>query len=390
MKICAIICEYNPFHSGHKYLIERAKALSGCEKVLCIMSGNFTQRGEATVLPKFVRAEHAVRGGADCVIQLPVLFSVAPAEVFARGAVSILKSIPAVKCITFGCEDDNAEKITRAADVLLEGGENFTKALKSGLTGDESYKRSLAAALDSCGADGKLALSPNGTLAIEYARAIKFAGADIEILPVKRVGAGYHDEELKDGFSSASAIRANLNSDRLSGNVSPYVLQALKGTDAQHADEIYDCIAGYAVTRADESELAKIYGCSEGLEHKLKAAPPRAADIIAAATGKRYTSARIRRILTANMLGLYSEAAEAAIRGGTYIKPLAVRSDAKDEIFAELAKAALPVVIKKMSVKQLDGRPAAMESYERDRTADRVRAIIYGEPEEYEYTVKLI
>ena len=86
MKICAVICEYNPFHNGHKYLIEQAKRLSGCDAVLCIMSGNFTQRGEAAVLPKFVRAEHAVRGGADCVIQLPAAFSVAPAEVFAQGA----------------------------------------------------------------------------------------------------------------------------------------------------------------------------------------------------------------------------------------------------------------------------------------------------------------
>ena len=105
MKFCAIICEYNPFHNGHRYLLEHAKKLSGCDGILCLMSAAFTQRGEAAVMPKFVRAEHAVLGGADCVLQLPAAFSVAPAEIFAQGAVSILKSIPAVTHLAFGSEN---------------------------------------------------------------------------------------------------------------------------------------------------------------------------------------------------------------------------------------------------------------------------------------------
>ena len=86
MKICAVICEFNPFHNGHKYLIEQAKALSDCDKILCIMSGSFTQRGEICVMGKFDRARHAVLCGADAVIELPVAFAVAPAEIFAKGA----------------------------------------------------------------------------------------------------------------------------------------------------------------------------------------------------------------------------------------------------------------------------------------------------------------
>ena len=96
MKILAIICEFNPFHNGHRYLLEKAKKLSGADAVLCIMSGNFTQRGEICVLDKYTRAKHAILGGADCVIQLPAPFAVAPAEIFAKGAIKILSSIPEV------------------------------------------------------------------------------------------------------------------------------------------------------------------------------------------------------------------------------------------------------------------------------------------------------
>ena len=94
MKTYGIICEYNPFHNGHKFLIEKAKEITECDAVLCIMSGNFTQRGEMCIADKYTRAKHAVLGGADCVIQLPSPFAVAPAEIFASGAIKILSSIP--------------------------------------------------------------------------------------------------------------------------------------------------------------------------------------------------------------------------------------------------------------------------------------------------------
>ena len=137
MKICAIICEYNPFHNGHKYLIDRARELSGCDFILCLMSGSFTQRGEAAILPKFTRAEHAIEGGADCVLQLPALFSVAPAEIFARGAISILKAIPAVSCLAFGSENAAVNDIVRAADILSglnsEGAKKTDKTFTSNM-----------------------------------------------------------------------------------------------------------------------------------------------------------------------------------------------------------------------------------------------------------------
>ena len=105
MKICAIICEYNPFHNGHLYQLREAKRLSEADVVLCIMSGNFVQRGEAAILDKFTRAKHAVWAGADAVIELPSVFATSNAELFAKGAIHILSSIPEVSTLCFGCEN---------------------------------------------------------------------------------------------------------------------------------------------------------------------------------------------------------------------------------------------------------------------------------------------
>lgn len=404
MKICAIICEYNPFHNGHKYLIERAKELSGCDAVMCLMSGSFTQRGEAAILPKFVRAEHAVRGGADCVIQLPAAFSVAPAEIFAQGAISILKSIPAVTHLAFGSEVADEAAIDKASQIFYERGRKTSAALEPiierHMAGGQSYKRSLALALGELGAESTLVTSPNGILATEYARAIKKLSADIKILPVQRVGGGYGDNELKEKFSSASAIRANLNSSNIASNVPDYVAKSLENIDPNGVKERSDCLIRYALATADKEDMRRIFGCTEGLENKLKADTEFTADeIVARATGKRYTSSRIRRILTANMLGLYADDAANYIKNGTYVKPLAVREDCKDKIFAELAKSSLPVIIKKMSLRALtapdrktNGQHAstAEECYKTDMRADFVRSVIYGVQQEYDYTVKIV
>ncbi len=387
MKICAVICEYDPFHNGHKYLIERARELSGCDCVLCLMSGSFTQRGEAAILPKFVRAVHAVRGGADCVLQLPAAFSVAPAEIFARGAIGILKTIPAVKTLAFGSENADGGEIARAAVLAdsLRAAEEFKDRLRAG----ESYKRSLAAAMQARGADGTIVNSPNGILATEYARAIKQSGADIEILPVLRIGGGYADGGLKDDFSSASAIRAHLSDPRIAGSLPGYVLKDLKNTDTAAAAARADAIVRYALNAAKKSDMARIFGCTEGLENKLKSlASLPVESIISEATNRRYTSSRIRRILTANALGLYADDALRYIAEGTYIKPLAVKKERKNELFAELARSPLPCVIKQSSLNGLAN--AAAQCLKSDARADFVRALTFGEAPEYDFTVKTI
>ena len=129
MKICTIICELNPLHNGHKYLIERARSLSGCDFTVCVMSGCFTQRGEMCRNDKFVRAAHAVLSGADAVIELPAPFAVAPAEIFARGAVTQLKGLNADLTLAFGCESGCAEDFKEAAYILNAESRLFKRTL---------------------------------------------------------------------------------------------------------------------------------------------------------------------------------------------------------------------------------------------------------------------
>ena len=399
MKICAIICEYNPFHNGHKYLIERARELSDCDAVLCLMSASFTQRGDAAILPKFLRAEHAIKGGADCVIQLPTAFSVAPAEIFAQGAISILKSIPSVTSIAFGCENADVQEINRVAELLhdteTESNESrkFADSLLHNMEKGQSYKRGIARTLEAQGADSTLVTSPNGVLALEYARAIKKYGAAIELIPVQRIGGGYGDGRLHENFSSASAIRVNLKDDRIANNVPPYVFKALTSisSDCGRADVLYR----YALACTDKSKLTRIFGCTEGLENKITAdLRLTTEEIIANATSKRYTSSRIRRIIVSNLLGLYADETKRAIAEGTYIKPLAVRKELRDKIFSALSEATLPIIIKKMSLQKIycrnEKKSAAQICFEADVRADLARALIYGENPEYDFTVKII
>ena len=130
MKICAIICEYNPFHNGHLYQLREAKRLSGADALLCIMSGNFVQRGEAAIMDKYTRAKHAVLAGADVVIELPTIFATSNAELFAKGAISILSTIPNVDTLCFGAENANKTAFYLAARYLNDEPEEVSQKIK--------------------------------------------------------------------------------------------------------------------------------------------------------------------------------------------------------------------------------------------------------------------
>lgn len=341
MKICAIICEFNPFHNGHKYLLERAREISGCDKILCIMSGSFTQRGEMCIFDKYTRAEHAILGGADCVIELPTAFAVAPAEIFAKGAIKILSSIPEVTSIAFGCESGDKQDFLKAVKILKNESDKFKNVLTKKLDEGESYIKSYTCAFESCGGDVNLLSSPNNVLGLEYAKALD--GLDIDVYPIKRLGSNYNDTALKENFSSASAIRQNLTSSVLKTNVPPYVYKSLK--KAKDVTSLANEAMRQRLFFTSANDLKRVYGCTEGLENKLKSLMYESFDnIIAGATSKRYSSARIKRILCANMLGLYADASAAYLNEQSYIKVLAVKAEGKDEIMSSVSKSIFPVI----------------------------------------------
>ncbi len=375
MKICAIICEFNPFHNGHKYILNKARELSGCDAILCIMSGNFTQRGEMCVLDKFTRARHAVLGGADCVIQLPAPFTVAPAEIFAEGAIKILSSIPEVNHLAFGSESGDIEKISKAAKILCNENTTFKQTLTKALNCGESYIKSYCQAFETCGGNASILQNPNDVLALEYTKAILKLKPTIEILPIKRIGSGYNDGEIKQNYSSASAIRANLHSPLIKSNLPDYVYNDLQSIAADV--RTFENIVKYAIVSNGTQSLAKITGCKEGLENKLSSLSHLPVEeIIAEATGKRYTSSRIRRILTCNALKLYESDCKKYLKSDLYIKPLAVGNELKDKILNALNRSEYPVVIRQRDTGLLSG--IAAECFEKDIFESKVWAAASG------------
>ena len=213
MRTVGIIAEYNPFHNGHAYQIEKALELSSADAALCVMSGDFVQRGEPALVSKYIRAHMALLSGASCVVELPALFATASAEYFARGAVNILNGL-GTDAICFGSECGDISLLKDCAGILLDETPEFQSALKEGLASGFSFPAARASALASVMKDDSLIeiLSlPNNILAIEYLKQMILTGSRMEAYTVKREGASYHEEGLaKAQYPSASAIRSHI------------------------------------------------------------------------------------------------------------------------------------------------------------------------------------
>ena len=205
MNICGIICEYNPFHNGHSFHIEETKKALDCG-IVCVMSGNYVQRGDIAVLNKTARAEAAIRCGADLVIELPLPWAVATAERFSSGAVSLLDSLGSITHLSFGAEYDNLEQLQKAAEILCSDSLNelIPKYCSSGITfaaAREKAMNEIAPELSS------LLTSPNNILAIEYLKALKKRNSSILPYAVKRTGADHDSSLFTEKTASASLIR---------------------------------------------------------------------------------------------------------------------------------------------------------------------------------------
>ena len=190
MRAVGIVTEFNPFHNGHALLLERAReAMGGDAAVVCCMSGDFVQRGEAAVWSKFARAEAAARCGADLVFELPLPWALSSAEGFARGGVGLLAALGVVDCLCFGSECGETEPLERAAEALLSPAltAELKRELEGGIPFAAARQRALAAVTDETTA--RLVESPNNILAIEYIRAIYELGLDLGFMTIRREGA---------------------------------------------------------------------------------------------------------------------------------------------------------------------------------------------------------
>lgn len=336
MRICAIICEFNPFHNGHAVILRQAKRLSGCDYTVVVMSGQFTQRGDMCRVDKFLRAKHAILSGADAVIELPTPFAVAPAEIFARGAVKTINSLGEDITLAFGCESGDKLSFLSSAKILVSESEEFKRALLSGTDGGESYIKSYSSAFAACGGDISLLASPNNILGVEYVKAFLKSGKEFDVLPVKR-----QEGNTEQGLYCRPAHYVRENAENL--NVIKECMPEYAYDDfiaTPDRTERFNAMCQDALFTCDKEDLKRVFGCTEGLENRLKSlADGRDYNaILEGATNKRYTRTRIRRILTANLLKLYADDTKKYLETPLPIKVLAIKKECADGLLPILLR----------------------------------------------------
>lgn len=211
MKTVGLITEYNPFHNGHAYHIEKAKMLTGADRVIVVMSGDFVQRGAPAVMPKHLRTESALLSGASLIIELPVCFATGSAEYFAQGSISLLNQLGCIDSICFGSECGDLHLLKEIAQILADEPIEYQTALKHALKEGASFPAARQEALNIYSDKySEILASPNNILGIEYLKALAKIHSKMEPFTIKRIGAGYHDMDIDGQFSSATAIRSDI------------------------------------------------------------------------------------------------------------------------------------------------------------------------------------
>ena len=361
MKTYGIVSEFNPFHNGHEYLIEQGKK-DGADKTVCVMSGNFVQRGEPAVCSKWRRAEMALKCGADLVVELPVSWAVSSAERFAYGAVSILNSMGCVDKLLFGCENADTDSLFSAASLCLS--EEYSGALKKFLSDGLSFPTAREKAVLSL-SDAKTAeilKTPNNILAAEYCKALLRMNSSINPVCINRTGVGHDSENLSEAFASASAIRKMLGGDfeRAADFMPEKAFEFLKKANDERRllkdFKNLDLPLISMLRRADVNEISSVPDVSEGLEYKIKEAAKTGTsfgEIADLAKSKRYTHSRLRRILLLFYLGIYNED---LIEAPPYIRVLGFNNKGR-ELLAKMKKtASLPVIMRYNDIGNLSGQ----------------------------------
>ncbi len=316
-----IVCEYNPFHFGHKYHIESTKKLTSCKNVVCIMSGSVVQRGECAIFDKWQRAKYAVESGADLVIELPAYYVLQSADIFALGAVKLLDSIKVVDALSFGSECGDIEIIKKIAVTMTDNGNEYDRYIKEYIKSGMGYPKAAEKALLSCLPQYKDIISkPNNTLAVSYVKAINSIKSNLIPITVKRDN-DYHSDISNDNFLSASEIRKKIEN---KSDISKYSPDYSK----ENIYSLYNAesfILGYLRTLSPE-DISGIKGSEDGLSNLIINSAKKACtldELIGLCTNKRYTLHRIKRFILSSILGInYDENPD-------YVRILAIGQNGK-------------------------------------------------------------
>ncbi len=324
MKTAAIIAEYNPFHQGHRYLMEELKTVTDAERIVVLMSGNSVQRGDFAFVDKFARASAAVQGGADLVLELPFCYCSQSAEFFAHGAVSILHYLGLVDYLCYGSENNDMDSQWRIANLLYEESDELTEEIKAIVKTGISFPVARQKALEKLypnQANFSIMSSPNDILAIEYLKAMYQLDSVIEPISIRRRGAGYKDTKFETELPSATAIRKKVTESATDHPLSEelkavttepmaeYILKRRNegglGTVENYFDELKSIII------RQREAIGRIFEIGEGIDHLIRRKIYETSGIHELAMeikSKRYTYTRARRMLMNILVGLDKEA----------------------------------------------------------------------------------
>ncbi|MCO7126286.1 nucleotidyltransferase [Sporolactobacillus shoreicorticis] len=332
MIIAGIVAEYNPFHNGHSYQLEALRKQIHPDAVVVVMSGNFLQRGEPAIVSKWTRTQMALEAGVDLVVELPYVFAVGKADVFARGAVSILDRL-GVNRLFFSSECGRIEPFFNSLSLIGHHKADYEAKLTESMAKGISYPNAHAAAYrfiaQNCEKELVDLSLPNNSLGFHYIKALHQLGSKMKPITIKRLQAEHNDQTFDNdaAIASASSIRLHLMSgeqtDSICNKLPGHVAEALVAakTKIGYAGwERFFPFLKYQLLSSNAARLAQIYEMEEGIEHRLLECIRTASTFdafIAAVKTKRYTWARLQRLAVHILTDTLKEEA----------KPLALSSD---------------------------------------------------------------
>lgn len=342
-KVLGIIAEYNPFHNGHLHHLQVSKNMTEAEHTIAIISGNFTQRGDTSIIDKWSKAQIAIENGVDLVIELPTLYSVSSAENFADGAVKILNSLGIVDFISFGSECNDIEILNDIANILHYEPKEYKKILseelKTGISYPSARQNALQRYLENDAKYFNVLKEPNNILGIEYLKALKKNKSSIIPITIQREAVDYSSKFVRNNIASSTAIRDIIQNNRLElykkvMPVSSYNTVQDKIRDKQIITNlsVFEKEIIYSIRKMSIEEIKNIPDVSEGLENALKNAANSSntlSDFINIVQTKRYTRTRIQRILVYILLGITKQDMEMSKKTLPYVRILGFNNNGK-------------------------------------------------------------
>lgn len=350
-KVLGIIAEYNPFHNGHLLHLEKSKKICDAQYSVCVMSGNFVQRGNTSIVNKWIRAEMALKSGVDLVLELPTVYSISSAENFAEGAIKLLNSLKIVDTISFGSENSDINVLNRISSVLHEEPKQYLEFLnsesKKGLSFPQARENAILLYLN----DKKylnILNQPNNTLAIEYLKALKKYKSHISPISVKREKVFYNSNCIVDEYASATAIRNMIINEQFNDirKVVPASSYNLLMNEIEEGHLVIDISKFekeilYAIRRLSADDIKNFPEVTEGLENAIKNASNSCnnlSELINMIKSKRYTHTRIQRILLYILLNITKKDMYLSRKNIPYARILGYSPQGK-ELISEIYKA---------------------------------------------------